>query len=162
MRVGRIIRTLRNYRQGVDHVGTGPQRADRHRCAGATHVNHNIRRARRGRGRLTFFQTPLLLGGINDAEIVDAGIRLGGLTGAHKIRDGDRRQKADDGHNDHDFHQREAGFTIDFKCFHFLTFFDLWQDPLRVGQRCYDINTFYGLPTGNITAESFRCHTLRG
>jgi len=117
-----VIRTLRNHRQGVDHVGTGAERADRHHRAGSAHIHHYVRGGRRGRHQLAGFQAPLLLGGINDAEVVDTGIRLRGLTGAHEVGNRDRRQKADDGHDDHDFHQREAEFTMVFERFHFLLF----------------------------------------
>jgi len=122
MRVGRIVRAGGNHRQGADDVGTGAEGAERHRRAGTTHVHHNVRGRRRGGDHLAGFQTPLLLGSINDAEVVDTGIRLRGLTGAHEVGNRDRRQKADDGHDDHDFHQREAEFTMVFERFHFLLF----------------------------------------
>ena len=54
------------------------------------------------------FQRPLFLRAINLAEVVNAGVLLGGCASFHKVGDRDRSQQADDGHNDHDFHKRET------------------------------------------------------
>jgi hypothetical protein len=45
------------------------------------------------------------------AEVVDAGILLRRGPGLDEIGNGDRRQKTNNSHDDHDFHQREAGFA---------------------------------------------------
>jgi len=68
------------------------------------------------------FQCPLTCGRINLAEVVDAGIGLRGGAGFHEVGNRDGRQEADDGHDDHDFHQCETGFTKIFYCLHFIIF----------------------------------------
>lgn len=62
------------------------------------------------RHRFFHFERPLFFCPLNLTEVVDAGILLRGGTGFHKVGNRDRREQADDGHYDHDFHQREAGF----------------------------------------------------
>jgi hypothetical protein len=57
---------------------------------------------------LARFQCPLVDGGINLTAVVDQGAALGQLAAADEARDGDNRQQADDGHHDHDFHEREG------------------------------------------------------
>ena len=61
---------------------------------------------------LLFLQRPLLLRAVNLAEVVDTGVLLGGGTGFDEVGDRDRSEEADDGHDDHDFNEGEAGFTI--------------------------------------------------
>ncbi len=116
----------RNDRQGIDAVRAA-QRFVRHRGASATEVRVDVRRVRRNLRLLTVFQRPLLLGSINDAEVVDAGVGLRGLTSSHEVGNRDSRQQADNGDDDHDFNQRKAGFTDVFDCFHFLTFWSVWR-----------------------------------
>ena len=53
-----------------------------------------------------------LRGAINLPQVVDASVRLRGGARPDEVRDRDRRQQADDGHHDHDFHQREAGLAL--------------------------------------------------
>ena len=64
----------------------------------------------------------MLLGAVNLAEVVDAGVLLGGVAGPNEVRDGDGRQEANDGHHDHDFYEREARFIagVDFHNYTFL------------------------------------------
>ena len=57
------------------------------------------------------FQRPLLLRTVNLAKVVDTGIGLGRLTSANEVRNRDRSEEADDGHNDHDFNEGETGFA---------------------------------------------------
>jgi len=92
-------------------------------------IRSNVRSGNRRARDLAGFQSPLIHCGINLAEVVDASIRLGGCPRFHKVRNGDGRQEADDGHDDHDFHQGEAGFTGGFYVCLFHTIF------LSVGQR---------------------------
>ena len=66
----------------------------------------NAQRVRIGGGFIVF-QGPGLGCAIDLAEITDAGICLRALTGFYEIRYRDCSQKADDGHDDHDFHERE-------------------------------------------------------
>ncbi|MDB6125042.1 MAG: hypothetical protein JWQ71_4035, partial [Pedosphaera sp.] len=95
----------------------GVRGAERSGARGATaQVGLHIGDVRRGgRGGLGF-QGPLLLGPVQLAQVVDAGVLLRGRAGAHEVGDGDGRQQTDDGHHDHDFHEREArfGYLIEF------------------------------------------------
>ena len=68
------------------------------------------------------FQSPLLLGTVDLPQVVNASIFLRGGTGAHEVRNRDRRQKANDGHDNHDFHEREARLARILVLFHFLFF----------------------------------------
>ena len=79
-------------------------------------VGCNISRETRVSVVFLFFQRPLFLRAINLAEVVDAGVRLCSRTSFHEVRNSDRRQQADDGHNDHDFYERETRLT---GCFNF-------------------------------------------
>jgi len=54
------------------------------------------------------FKSVLLFGTVDLTEVVDAGIGLRILARFDEVGDRDCRQEADDGHDDHDFHQREA------------------------------------------------------
>ena len=94
--------------QRIDIIGRCSVRAKRtrrHDRPGATKIRNDVVTYWSARG--TFFQSPLLLGLVNDPEVVDAGIGLGGLPGADKIGNPNRRQQADDRHDDHDLHQGE-------------------------------------------------------
>ena len=53
-------------------------------------------------------QGPLLLGGIELAEVADASAGLRFLAGIDEVGNRDRGQQTDDGDNDHDFHQGES------------------------------------------------------
>src|ERR1017187_57888 len=54
------------------------------------------------------FQRELVGRRVNLAEVVDAGVGLRGGACFHEVRNRDGRQQADDGHDNHDFYQREA------------------------------------------------------
>jgi len=69
------------------------------------------------------FQCPFGDCAINLMQIVDASVSLRGGARVHKTGNGNRRQDTDNGHNDHDFHQREARHPSGFGSFHIkLTF----------------------------------------
>ena len=72
-------------------------------------------------GGLLVFQSPLLLGSVNLAEVVDASVLLSLGAGANEVRDGDRSQETDDGDDDHDFDQGEARFAC--VVFHTICFY---------------------------------------
>ena len=123
---------VRAGRRSADHVdvqvsrsSSGAQRTGR-KHAGRT---ADISEQRRGRRRdaaaclQARFQGVLIHGRVDDPEVVDAGIGLGRGTGTHEVRNRDRRQEADDGHNDHDLDQREAGFACYFERLHFVSSF---------------------------------------
>ena len=56
------------------------------------------------------FQCPGLDRAINLAQVVDAGVFLRLRAGADEVGNGNRGQQANDGDDDHDFHQREPVF----------------------------------------------------
>ena len=56
-------------------------------------------------------ERPLLLGAVNLAEVVDAGVLLSRVARPDEVRDRDGGQQADDGDHDHDFHEGEATAT---------------------------------------------------
>src|SRR4051794_28891235 len=62
-----------------------------------------------GRASALFgLQRPLLLGAVNLAQVIDAGVLLGSGTSFHKVGDRDGGQQSDDCNHDHDFNKREA------------------------------------------------------
>jgi hypothetical protein len=86
-------------------------RVERRTTRTATKVRSEVSDTRRvGRG-LLLFQRPLLLRAVDLAEVVDARIGLGRGARFDEVGDRDRGEEADDGHNDHDFNQREARVT---------------------------------------------------
>ena len=84
-------------------------------------VGGQVRGQRGGRATrgLVLFQRPLINSGVDLAHVVNASIGLGRSTRFHEVRNRDGREQADDGHNDHDFNQREARLTGIFVLFHF-------------------------------------------
>ena len=73
-------------------------------------------------GRFALFQRELVGRRVNLAEVVNASIGLRGGARFHEVRNRNGRQEADDGHDDHDFNQREARFTGVFDLFHLFCF----------------------------------------
>ena len=69
---------------------------------------------RDGCALLALFQGPLLLRGVNQAEVVDAGILLRGRAGFDEVGDRDGGQQTDDGDNDHDFNEGKTRLAINF------------------------------------------------
>jgi len=57
----------------------------RHLGAGSPEIGREVGAGRRGRSLLTVFQSPLLLGLVNDAEVINARIGLGGLPRADEV-----------------------------------------------------------------------------
>ncbi len=76
-------------------------------------------------GLFAFFQRQLIRRGVNLAQVVDAGIHLRGGAGLHEVGNGDRCQQADNGHDNHDFHQCEACLAEGFGIFHLYFSFRL-------------------------------------
>ena len=66
-----------------------------------------IRFRGRVRAGLVILQRPGCLSPLDLAHIVDTGTRLARLPRLNKVWNRDGRQHTDDGHNDHDFYQRE-------------------------------------------------------
>ena len=75
----------------------------------------------RGIRILFFVQRPPLDRGINQAEVIDAGIRLRGGAGLDEVGDRDRGQQADNSHDDHDLDERETCLGT-YPRFHFGVF----------------------------------------
>lgn len=65
------------------------------------------------------FQSELVGRRVNLTEVVDASIGLRGSASFDEVRNRDRRQEADDGHDNHDFDEGEARRTEVFVSFHF-------------------------------------------
>ena len=113
-------------RRGADHsAGVGAtSRAGRNFAGG---VQLDIGRqvgaqSYGGPGCLASFESELIGRPVNLAEVVDAGVGLRGGTGFHEVRNRNCRQQADNGHDDHDFHQGEARLTDVFGLFHLFCF----------------------------------------
>jgi hypothetical protein len=116
-----LVENLKLQRMAERGVQTGREDADvangvvsaAERAVSAPfEVGRDIRECHWGVGSGFGFECPLFLGTIDLVQVVDAGIHLSGRTGFDKVRDGDSREKADDRHDDHDFHQGKAGFAI--------------------------------------------------
>lgn len=71
-------------------------------------IRLDVRGRRTSRRALLVFQRPLLSGAVKLAEVIDASVLLRGGAGFHEVGNRDSRQKTDNGHDDHDFHQGEA------------------------------------------------------
>ncbi len=113
----------------------------------AFQIAADVRERNSGVGSRLGFQCPLLDSAINLAQVVDAGILLRGGAGPNEVRNGNRRQKADDGHDDHDFHQGEPGFArgVDLHIV-LLTFLSLRREPeQRAGYYNYGLFTYCSL-----------------
>ena len=84
-------------------------------------VGRQVAGQRDGRtGGFAGFQRELAGRRVDLTHVVDASIGLRGGTGFHKVRNRNRRQEADDGHDDHDFNEGETRFTDVFGLFHFV------------------------------------------
>lgn len=82
--------------------------------SGATQIGLEIGPHRRVCVLLALLEGPLLFGSIDATEIADARVHLRCLTRVNKIRNGDRCQKSDDGHYNHDFNQGEPDSMDEF------------------------------------------------
>jgi hypothetical protein len=107
----------------------GIHRADRvSAAAGAVRilvvldVHRHVSRTGNVRIRLLVLQGSLLLGVVNLAQVVNAGILLGRVARPDEVRDRDGGQQADDGDHNHDFHEGEARLACHS---HFHLFFSL-------------------------------------
>ena len=58
-----------------------------------------------------FSSAHVWIGAVNLAQVVDAGVFLRLGAGPDEVGNGDRGQQANDGDNDHNFHQREPLFA---------------------------------------------------
>jgi len=111
--VGRGDRGAQVTGRIVSDCGTSISATRRTRRNFAGRVQFDIRRQVTGIGDgvtrcFALFDGELLGRGVNLPQVVDARIGLGRGPGLHEVGNGDSRQKADNGHNDHDFHQCEA------------------------------------------------------
>ena len=98
----------------VSHILTVIAAASRARRNAVIRIQLDIRRQIRWKTDavtrlLVRFQREFLRRCVNLPQVIDAGIGLGGRSGFDEIGDGDRRQKANNGYHNHDFHEREAG-----------------------------------------------------
>ena len=79
----------RRYGESVDII-TAANGFGRHLGAGSPEIGRKVGAGRLGRSLLAVFQSPLLLGLVNDAKIIDARIGLGSLPGADEVRNTNR------------------------------------------------------------------------
>ena len=110
--------TLR--RSGHIPVGVGAARGALRRATLDVLVHRGL--VNSGGRRLFRFKRPLFLRAVDLAKVVNAGVLLCGRARFHEVRNRDRSEEADDGHHDHDFNQREAGFPIGFVNVHTVLF----------------------------------------
>ena len=84
-----------------------------------------VRKVNRSPSELMRLQSKLIGRRVNLAEVIDASVGLRGGARFYEVRNGNGREQADDGHHDHDFHEREACFPHLFSLFHCIciTFF---------------------------------------
>jgi hypothetical protein len=126
MRRGRqgVQRASRGSANGAFRISAAGRAAGNRACGVQLDIVRQVVREIYGRAGGQFgFQRILIGRRVNLAEVVDAGVLLGGGACFHEVGDGDGRQEADDGHDDHDFHQRETALADVFYCLHFSLFF---------------------------------------
>ena len=99
------------YVTGVPALGRIQWTARQFAGRTASQIRLQFRSSGPRRGADVTVHRPFLLGGVNFGEIVDAGIGLGGSAGTNQVWDGDGCQKANDGHHDHQFDEREAALS---------------------------------------------------
>jgi hypothetical protein len=126
-----VVRSYRGAQRASwsrTHTGVIVSAASRTRRYAASRVQLDVGR-QVGRiadsvpGGFTLFERPLLGGIVNPTQVVDTGIGLRGGTSLHKVGNRDGRQQADNGHDDHDFHQCEARLTEVLDRFHSFAFY---------------------------------------
>ena len=129
----------------------GANRSERVRTSGrargdvASGVQLDVRREVGGQhnritGLFALFQGELVGRRVNLAEVVDASVGLRLSARFHEVRNRNCRQEADDGHDDHDFDEREARITEVFVSFHFTVCFLLWRGVNKQQAGLYDYN----------------------
>ena len=111
LQAGRTCRGV-FYRVAGGKVLIRIQRAERQQTRrAAAQVRLNVCSRYRIRHLGSAFQSPLLDGAINLTEVVDAHVLLRSRTRLQEVGNRDRSQEADNGHHNHDFHQRETHFA---------------------------------------------------
>jgi len=105
-------------------------RAGRQVASAAAEVRLEVAAHGQAGGNLLVFQGPLLLGTIDQTQVVDTGILLGGRAGAHEVRNRDRGQKTDDGDDDHDFNERKARLAICLSLHTYVSFL-VWRERCK-------------------------------
>src|SRR5436189_383084 len=145
MRTNNLLVALGSNTNRIDGVaGTGRRvgshQRTMHVVEGASLATAKIRHhfgVRRGiRRLLAVFQRPLLRITVKPTTRVETSTGPRRLTSTNEIRDRNRRQQADDRHDDHDFHEREARLTGG----HFHTYFILpfsWRCELSYRRVTY-------------------------
>ena len=98
----------RLVRHGAERVAVGEGRSARRADDFVLQVGLDVRVVEGSIRKLLGLEGPGLGGAVNLAQVIDAGVLLRLRASAHEVGDGDRGQQADDGDDDHDFHQGEA------------------------------------------------------
>ena len=107
----------RGYEIAVREAGA-TRRANNRVFQISTDVSEGYRVA----GTLLVLECPLLNSAVNLAQVINAGVLLSRSTCSDEVGDRNRREQADNGHHDHDLHQRETAFA-GCSVFHFLLWF---------------------------------------
>lgn len=97
---------------GIDRVA-GAERFGRikravHLRRAALEIVIKVRGKRRDGIRLIVFQRILVFGRLDQPEIIDTSVGPRLRPSLHEVRNGNRRQKTDNRHHDHDFHKGET------------------------------------------------------
>ena len=140
MRVSRRIRAGRHIGHRIDGIAGGGSDGAGWELLIAANVKGDVCRSRGIAALFALFQCPLHFGGVNEAEVVEAGVALGSLPGLYKIGKGNRRQQADDGHNNHDFYEREARLAVFLNQFHDACFVGLSTGKLAGDKELFFTN----------------------
>src|ERR1035437_4454482 len=107
----RLFEAGRRGRHSRNGVALGERLAARRAGHRVLQIRQDVRRRNRSRIALFGVEGPLLNGAINLSQVADTGVHLRRGAGLYKVGDRDRSQKANNGHYDHDFHQRKAPWT---------------------------------------------------
>ena len=147
--MGRGHRAAERAGRSIAHCRAGVAATGRARRDDARRIQLDVGRQIRGqrdriRRLLTLFQRELVGRRVNLAEVVDTGVGLRGRTGFHKVRNRDRCQQADDGHNNHDFNQGETRITEVLVRFHLLLVFFFTRREQN-SRRVYIITSLFTL-----------------
>ena len=118
----------RRGRHSRNGVAVGERLAARRANHRVLQIRQDVRRRDRRRIALFRIEGPLLDGAINLSQVADTGVHLRRRAGLDEVGDRDRSQKADNGHYDHDLHQRKAPLA-GCSVFHHFVFLLLRREP---------------------------------
>jgi hypothetical protein len=79
-----------------------------------------VRIGKRIPGFFALFERELVGRRINLPKVIDASVALGGSASFYEVWNGDRGEQANDGYDNHNFHQRETSIAEAFIRLHFV------------------------------------------